>query len=77
MTELIGAVEPLLETHKEDPSFVDILMRLLEQKPGFKDSNIQVMGKIFELVTKLSSSPYFDARLADLLLEGIFLLPPP
>ena len=70
MNELLEATEPLLESHKDDPSFVDIMMRLLEQKPGFKDSNIQVIGKVFELVGRLSQSPYFETRMADLVLEG-------
>jgi len=68
MDELIGQLDQILS--KDEALMVQVVLRLIEQKPGFKDSNFQVNQKVFQTVTRLAKSQFFTKSMAELIMAG-------
>ena len=68
MEELTAQLDKLLE--KDDALMVQVILRLIEQKPGFKDANFQVMQKVLQTSTRLAKSQFFTKSMAELVLAG-------
>jgi hypothetical protein len=73
MEELTTQLDKLLE--KDDALMVQVILRLIEQKPGFKDANFQVMQKVLQTITRLAKSQFFTKSMAELVLAGTWHLP--
>jgi hypothetical protein len=68
MEELVGQLDKLLE--KDEQLMVQVILRLIEQKPGFKDANFQVMQKVLQTITRLAKSQFFTKSMSELVLAG-------
>jgi hypothetical protein len=68
MDELIAQLDKLLE--KDDALMVQVILRLIEQKPGFKDANFLVMQRVLQTIARLAKSQFFTKSMAELVLAG-------
>ncbi len=64
----MAQLDKLLE--KDDALMVQVILRLVEQKPGFKDANFLVMQKVLHTITRLAKSQFFTKSMAELVLAG-------
>lgn len=57
---------------QQDPSAVEpeIIIRVLSKKPGWKEMNFQVMGKLFNIIQLLSSNSKFTKACAAIGVPG-------
>jgi cytoskeleton-associated protein 5 len=73
LTIYILAMEALYEhLEKQDSSSVEpeIIIRVLSKKPGWKEMNFQVMGKLFNTMQLLSSNNKFTKACAAIGIPG-------